>query len=152
MKISRRQLRRIILETVSKQLHAKQSDYGGMFIETGAGDDISMGTMIQNLIDSGDEEFFESGKNPKALNSMLTKNEEGVQGGMQSWDSDVFPQYYDVNLVKVVNRYASLNGFGVTWLGEDDEMPSDIAWNKQNTPPELEYEDDGTNEFEERYS
>ena len=55
MKISRRQLRRIILETVSKQLHAKQSDYGGMFIETGAGDDISMGTMIQNLIDSGDE-------------------------------------------------------------------------------------------------
>jgi len=152
MKISRRQLRRIILETVSKQLHAKQSSYGGMFVETGSGDHISAGEMIQNLIDSGDKEFLESGKNPEALNTMLTRHKEGVQGGMQSWDSDVFSQYYDVNLVKVVNRYAGLNGFDVTWLGEDDEMPSDTAWRKQNEPPESEYEDDGTNEFEEMYS
>jgi hypothetical protein len=152
MKISRRQLRRIILETVSKQLHAKESSYGGMYVETGAGDDISMGTMIQNLINSGDEEFFESGKNPEALSTMLTRHKEGVQGGMQSWDSDVFSQYYDVNLVKVVNRYASLNGLDITWLGEDDEMPSDVAWREKNTPPEPEYEDDGTNDFEEYYS
>ena len=152
MKISRRQLRRIILETVSKQLHAKESSYGGMYVETGAGDDISMGTMIQNLINSGDEEFFESGKNPEALSTMLTRHKEGVQGGMQSWDSDVFSQYYDVNLVKVVNRYASLNGLDITWLGEDDEMPSDVAWREKNTPPQPEYEDDGTNDFEEYYS
>lgn len=152
MKISRRQLRKIILEAVSKQLHAKQSAYGGMFVETGSADQLTIGEMIKNLIDSGDEEFFESGKNPEALNTILTRDKEGVQGGMKSWDSDVFSQYYDVNLVKVVNRYADLNGFDITWLGEDDEMPSDTAWRKQNASPEPEFEDDGTNEFEEYYS
>ena len=154
MKISHRQLRKIILETVSKQLHAKPHSYGGMSVETGSGDYISIGDMIQKLLDSGDEEFFDTGdgKNQEGLDTMLTRHKEGVQGGMEKWDSDVFSQYYDVHLVKVVNRYASLNGFDIMWLGEDDEMPSDVTWREQNTPPEPEYEDDGTNEFEERYS
>ena len=138
MKISRRQLRRIILEAVSKQLHAKELSYGGMYVETGAGDNISMGEMIQKLLDSGDEEFFDTGdgKNQEGLDTMLTRHKEGVQGGMEKWDSDVFSQYYDVNLVKVVSRYANLNGFDITWLGEDGEMPSDIAWREQNTSAE----------------
>ena len=154
MKITKRQLRRIILEAVSKQLHAKKSSYGGMYVETESGDYISIGDMIQKLLDSGDEEFFDTGdgKNQEGLDTMLTRHKEGVQGGMEKWDADVFSDYYDVHLVKVVNRYASLNGFDIMWLGEDDEMPSDVTWREQNTPPESEYEDDGTNEFEERYS
>jgi hypothetical protein len=154
MKISRHQLRRIILETVSKQLHAKESTYGGMYVETGAGEHVSIGEMVAALIDAGDTDIFNDpqGVDTVSLDRMLQQDGGGVQGGMERWDSDVFPQYYNVNLVKVVNRYASLIGLDITWLGEDDDMPSDTAWNKQNTPPEPEYEDDGTNEFEERYS
>tara|TARA_B100000029_G_C17341387_1_gene875410 strand:+ start:53 stop:520 length:468 start_codon:yes stop_codon:yes gene_type:complete len=155
MKLNRRQLRRIILEAVSKQLYAQPlGSMGGYHVETEEGEHISTGDMVQNLLNSGDEEFFESGKDPKSLNILLSRHEEGVQGGMEKWDSEVFSGYYNVNIVKVINRYASLKGFNhqINWLGRDDEMPSDRIWREQNASPEPEYEDDGTNEFEERYS
>ena len=154
---SRKNGREILKEEIglAKKLHAKPSSYGaGMFVEDSSGEYQSFGRMILDLLGAGDEEFFDSdnGQDPENLETLLTRHAEGVQGGAEKWDSDVFSDYYNVNLVKVVNRYAGLNGLEVEWLGEDDEMPSDIAWREQNTPPEPEYEDDGTNEFEERYS
>lgn len=157
MKLSRRQLRRIILETVSlsKGLYAKQSSYGGMFVEDSNGESISLGQMVLDLVGSGDTAFFNTadGEDPESLEKMLGKHAEGVQGGIERWDSDVFEKYYNVNNVKLVNWYASQKKLmPIHWVGEDDELPSDTAWREQNTPPEPEYEDDGTNEFEERYS
>ncbi len=153
---SRKNGREILREKVdlAKTLHARPSSYGGMYVEDSSGEYQTMGRMILDLIDVGDKEFFDSdnGQDPDSLEKILAKHAEGVQGGADKWDADVFSDYYNVNLVKVVNRYAGLKGMDVQWLGEDDEMPSDIAWREQNTPPEPEYEDDGTNEFEERYS
>ena len=155
MKLNRRQLRRIILEAISKQLYAQPlGDMGGYHVENEGGEYISTGEMVQSLLSSGDEEFFESGRDPKSLSNLISKHEEGIQGGMEKWDSEVFSMYYNVNIVKVINRYAELNGFNsqINWLSRDDDMPSDVAWRKQNELPEPEYEDDGTNEFEEIYS
>jgi len=153
---SRKNGREILTEDVdlTKKLYARPGSYGGMYTETGGGDHVGIGQMILDLVDSGDEEFFDSGdgRDPDSLEKILTKNTEGVQGGAHRWDSDVFSDYYNVNLIKVVNRYAGLNGLEVEWVGEDDEMPSDIAWREKNAEPAIEYEDDGTNEFEERYS
>ncbi len=157
MRITKRQLRRIIKEAVSlsKGLYAKESSYGGMFVEDSNGESISLGRMVLDLVDAGDTAFFNTGdgENPESLEKMLARHAEGVQGGIERWDSDVFEQYYNVNNVKLVNRYAYQKKLTpIHWVGEDDELPSDAAWREQNTPPEPEYEDDGTNEFEERYS
>ncbi len=139
-------------------LFAKQMSYGGyggMYVEDPSGEHISLGEMVLHLVDAGDTAFFNTtdGEDAKNLESLLTRHADGVQGGVQKWDSDVFETHYNVNPVKLVNRYAyDKNVHPIHWLGEDDEMPSDIAWREQNTPPEPEYEDDGTNEFEERYS
>ena len=153
---SRKNGREILRENEAgpKTLHAKPSPYGGMYVEDSSGEYLPIGRMVLDLVDADDEAFFESsdGQDPDSLEKILTQHTKGVQGGADQWDADVFSTYYNVNLVKVVNRYAGLSGLEVQWLGEDDEMPSDIAWRKQNTPPEPEYEDDGTNEFEERYS
>ena len=157
MRITRGQLRQIIKEAVSleKGLYARPSSYGGMFVEDSSGENISMGEMILNLVDAGDTAFFntDDGEDPESLEIMLGRHAEGVQGGIERWDSDVFETHYSVDNVKLINRYAYQNKLRpVHWLGEDDEMPSDAAWREQNVPPESEYEDDGTNEFEERYS
>ena len=157
VRLTRRQLRQIIKEAVSlsKGLYAKESSYGGMFVEDSNGESISLGRMVLDLVDAGDTAFFntDDGENPESLEKMLGRHAEGVQGGIERWDSDVFGEYYNVNNVKLVNRYASQKKLTpIHWVGEDDELPSDAAWREQNTPPEPEYEDDGTNEFEERYS
>jgi len=157
MKITRRQIRRIIKEAVnlSKGLYAKQTSFGGMFVEKSNGESISMGEMILDLIDANDTAFFntDNGKDQESLKAMLDKHAKGVQGGIEKWDSDVFESYYNVNNVKLVNRYAyQKNLRPIHWLGEDDELPSDKIWNEKNKQPDTEYEDDGTNEFEEYYS
>ena len=78
MKISRRQLRRIILEAVSKQLHAKQGELRWDVCRDWELEIIfQWETMIQKLLDSGDEEFFDTGdgKNPRRFRySMLTRH------------------------------------------------------------------------------
>ena len=155
--LSERVLKRIIKEAVSlsKGLYAKESSYGGMFVEDSNGESISLGRMVLDLVDAGDTAFFNTGdgEDPESLENMLARHADGVQGGIERWDSDVFGEYYNVNNVKLVNRYAYQKKLTpIHWVGEDDELPSDAAWREQNTPPEPEYEDDGTNEFEERYS
>jgi len=154
---SRKNGREILKENEAgpKTLHARPSSYGGMYVEDSSGEYQTMGRMVLDLVDAGDETFFDSdnGQDPDSLEKILTQHTKGVQGGADRWDADVFSTYYNVNLTKLVNRYAGLKGVDVQWLGEDDEMPSDIAWREQNDPAAgLEDIDDGTNEFEERYS
>jgi hypothetical protein len=157
MKITKRQLRRLIKEVVnlSKGLYAKETSYGGMYVEDSNGESISMGEMILNLIDADDTAFFntDDGEDPESLKAMLDKHAERVQGGIEKWDSDVFEQYYNVNNVKLVSRYSYQNKLRpIEWIGEDGELPSDKIWNEKNKQSDTKYEDDGTNEFEEYYS
>ena len=134
MKITRKQLRNIIKESLITDgvLYVDRHDFG-MSVEDEDGNYITIGEMVLDLIDSGDTDIFKAaqGVDPAALQKLQQKHAEGVQGGMQRWDSDVFEDYYNVDNDRVLRLYARLKGHRI------QEEPD---------------EDDGTNEFEEYYS
>ena len=72
---------------------------------------ITIGDMVLALTQAGEYDIF-IGPNPEddeaALNNLMSKHEEGVQGGMQEWDSQVFEDYYDVDVERVIANYATL--------------------------------------------
>lgn len=72
---------------------------------------ISVGDMVLALTQAGEYDIF-IGPSPKddeiALNNLMSKHEEGIQGGMQNWDSHVFEDYYDVDVERVISNYATL--------------------------------------------
>jgi hypothetical protein len=90
------------------------------------------------LLAAEQEDFFitHDGYDNKSLENLLTRHQDGVQGGMENWDTDVFSQYYNVSIDKVINNYAELNGHTVEAVSEGFD----------------EDEDDGTNDFESTYS
>ena len=134
MKITKRQLRNIIKESLLSEgvLYVDRHDYG-MSVEDDDGNYITIGEMVLDLIDSGDTDIFKAaqGVDPAALQKLQQKHAEGVQGGMQRWDPDVFEDYYNVDNDRVLRLYARL---------------------KDHSIQEEADEDDGTNEFEEYYS
>ena len=134
MKITKRQIRRIIKESLMSEgtLYVGRHDFG-MSVEDDDGNYITIGEMVLDLIDSGDTDIFRAaqGVDPAALQKLQQKHAKGVQGGMQRWDSDVFEEYYNVDNDRVIRLYARLKGHRI------QEEPD---------------EDDGTNEFEEYYS
>ena len=134
MKITKRQIRRIIKESLMSEgtLYVGRHDFG-MSVEDDDGNYITIGEMVLDLIDSGDTDIFRAaqGVDPAALQKLQQKHAKGVQGGMQRWDSDVFEEYYNVDNDRVIRLYARLKGHRIQ--EESDE-------------------DDGTNEFEEYYS
>jgi len=141
MKITKRQLRRIIKEEISNvmsegTLYVKRHLYGGFSVEDEDGEWIGLGEMVRSLLDAGIQEFASE----KGLVAMLKSDAEGVQGGLERWDSDVFPDYYGVDVDTLIQLYAKQNGAQVEEVEEKDpeEMYAD--------------EDDGTNAFEEYYS
>jgi len=67
-----------------------------------------------------------------AVNADPNKN----QGGMHKWDSSVFEDYYGADNQKILQAWGEMNGMELEQVGADDG----------------EYEDDGTNDFEEYYS
>ena len=142
MRITKKQIKQIIKEEVARALcegtlYISRSDYG-VTVEDDNDNYISIGEMVLDLIDSGDTDIFQApqGVDEKALQNLISKHEEGVQGGMQRWDSDVFGDYYSVDIERVLRLYARLKNHK---LQETSEMRN-------------EYEDDGTNEFESYYS
>ena len=134
MKITRKQLRNIIKESLLSEgtLYVDRHAYG-MSVEDDNGNYITIGEMVLDLIDSGDTDIFKAaqGVDPAALQKLQQKHAEGVQGGMQRWDSDVFEDYYNVDNDRVLRLYARLKDHRI------QEEPD---------------EDDGTNEFEAYYS
>ena len=71
---------------------------------------ITVGDMILALLQAGDDDIFQApqGVDPEALANLNQKHREGVQGGMQNWDSQVFEDYYDVDNERVLRLYAKL--------------------------------------------
>jgi len=138
MKITRKQLRSIIKEATRVTegvLYVDRHDYG-ISIEDDDDNYITIGEMVIDLIGSGDTDIFQAaqGVDEEALQKLVSKHEAGVQGGMERWDSDVFGNYYNVDVDRVIRLYARLKNHSIEEL--KDEEP----------------EDDGTNDFEEYYS
>ena len=143
MRITKRQLRKIIREAVSRRLkentlYVSKSEWNGSpIIEDDNDNWITVGEMIRSLLEAGDDDIFYApqGVDPKSLQSLLTQDKENVQGPIEKWDNDVFTHYYNVDIERVINLYARLKSYTIKDLSQEDE-----------------YEDDGTNEFEEMYS
>lgn len=140
MKVTRQQIRKIIKEAMlvtEGTLYVDRHDYG-VSIEDDDDNYITIGEMIVDLIDSNDTDIFQApqGVDEAALQKLISKHEAGVQGGMERWDSDVFGNYYNVDVDRVIRLYARLKNHDI----------------KETSGQEDEYEDDGTNDFEEYYS
>lgn len=101
-------------------LYVSRSEYGTT-VESEDDEYISFGDMILDLYKAGDDDFFvgRQGVDPKSLAVLMQKHEEGVQGGMQRWDSDVFSNYYNVDLDRVLRLYARLHNHRIEELDED---------------------------------
>ena len=116
MRITKRQLRRIIKESFIPEgvLHVDRYEYG-MSVEDDDGNYITIGEMVLDLIDSGDTDIFKAaqGVDPAALQKLQQKHAEGVQGGMQRWDADVFEDYYNVDVERVIANYATMMNHSV---------------------------------------
>ncbi len=88
----------------------------------GDGEPISVGEMVLDLLANGNDDIFQSpqGVDPSALARLQQKHMEGVQGGMQRWDSEVFEQYYDVDNERVLRLYAKLRNHDIRDVPYDD--------------------------------
>ena len=111
MKITKRQLRRIIHESLSgPTIYVEKSPYGGTMIEDDNGVYFSVGKMVISLLDSGESDFFHDAL---GLQELMAAHNRGVQGGMQKWDSDVFEEYYSLDMDRMIDKYAAANGLQV---------------------------------------
>ncbi len=125
MKISRRQLRRIIKEfRILKEgtLFVTRGDYGYIGLEDDSGNDYALGEVVAELLDAGITNIFmgSGGVDEKSLQSLLAKRGEKVQGGIERWDSDVFGEYYNVDTDVVIDEFAKLKSLTVQEASEED--------------------------------
>ena len=138
MKITRRQLRRIIKEATAADLlkgidtsgtgtppkkdviYVDETPYGLSILDSKR-EYKSLGEMILVLVDAGKGDFFHGFDDEKAMKKMMDKHEAGVQGGMQRWDAEVFEQYYNVDALRAVQMYADMFGLDIVYLEPEEE-------------------------------
>ena len=124
MKITKRQLRRIIRESFQIKegtLYMTRTPYG-MNVEDDDGDYVNIGLMAKTLLDAGDDDIFQAaqGVDQEALSNLMSQHEKGVQGGMERWDSDVFRDYYNVDLDRVLKLYARRMNHNIEEVESED--------------------------------
>ena len=125
MKITRRRLRRIIRESLQineATLWVERTPYG-MSVEDDAGKYVPMGAMVKALLDAGDDDIFNAPQGVwlEKLADLMSQHEKGVQGGMERWDSDVFRDFYNVDLDRVLRLYARRMNLSIKEVGNDDD-------------------------------
>ncbi len=125
MKITKRQLRRIIRESLQineGRLWVERGPYG-ISVEDDAGEYVSIGMMVKTLLDAGDDDIFQApqGVDPKSLRDLIGMAEQGVQGGVERWDPDVFRDYYNVDLDRVVRLYARKMNLSIKEVEDTDD-------------------------------
>jgi hypothetical protein len=96
-------------ESTGGTLHVKKMTYGGISIEDENGQDYGVGEMVKSLLNAGIKDFTSD----TGLKAMIKSDKEGIQGGIERWDSDVFPDYYGVDLDRLVQLYAEHKGMQV---------------------------------------
>ena len=116
----------------------KDPVYGTYDVTDENGEWYSVGEMIRDLLEKDIRNFFNTpdGTDAEAMQKMQTSIDNNVQGGVHRWDSDVFPEYYNVSNERAIELWAKQKGVEV----------------KTVEPETDDYEDDGTNDFEEKYS
>ena len=118
MRITKRQLRRIIKEALSgKTIYVEKTSQGVTMVEDEAGEYLSIGEMVKSLLDAGESDFFHDAL---GLDEMMAAHNKGIQGGMQGWDSDVFEDYYSLDMDKMIDKYADVNGLQVEHIPMGD--------------------------------
>ena len=102
----------------TKILYVEPMPYGGVSIEHEEKGALYLGEMIKSLIDGGETDFFHDAL---GLQELMNAHDNGVQGGMENWDSDVFEQYYSVDVEKMINLYARKNGLHMVDVSAEGE-------------------------------
>jgi hypothetical protein len=125
MRITRRQLRKIIRETnaLSRVLYVERGEGPFMYLKDDTGNDYAMGEIIAELLDAGlGSEIF--AVRPDSTSAMLArlqaKREEGVQGGIERWDQDVFETYYNIDNEMAVEVWADMKGLEIEIVQVDE--------------------------------
>jgi len=90
----------------SNILYVEQIPYGGFSVEHELDGPLTLGEMIKSLIDARETDFFHDAL---GFEELRNAHDNGVQGGMENWDSDVFEQYYSVDVEKMIDLYAKKN-------------------------------------------
>ena len=82
---------------------------------------IPAGEMIADLMDSDDVDFFNAaqGVDMKSLNRLIDKWSAGDAGPLTSWDVDVFTDYYNVDMSRVVRLWARRNDMRIEEVGSE---------------------------------
>ena len=88
-------------------------EYGGIHVKKEDDEGIRVGSIILSLIARGIDIYHEGQSHKEGM--LLRRHEEGVQGGMENWDSDVFELYYGIDLNKALEEYAALFGYQVVY-------------------------------------
>jgi len=125
MKITKRQLRRIIREQLQINegtLWVERSPYG-ISVEDDSGEYVAMGHMVKTLLDAGDDDIFDSpqGVDSKSLRNLIGTAEMGSAGELERWDTAVFRDYYNVDLDRVVRLYARRMNLSVKEVEDTDD-------------------------------
>ena len=94
----------------------KRSSYGGYFVDV----DETIGEMLIELVNGGVLEWQEV-TSQENLIKMLKNHKDGVQGGMERWDSDVFEDIYGVDVEFVIQEWAKMNGRKAVDLADESE-------------------------------
>ena len=142
MKLTRSQLRRHIREELLQEgtLFITHGDYGYVGVEDDAGNEYTVGEIVAELLDAGAaEEIFDAHDSVLALEKLQAKREQpGAAGPMESWDSDVFDMYYDVDRERAVRVWAVMNGFKI----EEHEGPEGYGdegdWRQDEYPEQAQ--------------
>ena len=133
MKLTKSKLKQIIKEelgillkeSAGGTLHVKGAHFGtGIDVEDDEGEYMSVGQMVRSLLNAGIKDFTSE----EGLAAMLKSDAEGVQGGLERWDSDVFSDYYGVDLRGVVEKFAEQEGMHVNYIEPEEESDEDGYW------------------------
>ena len=124
MRITKTQLRRIIRESLQineGKLWVERTPYG-ISVEDDAGEYVAIGHMVKTLLDAGDDDIFDSpqGVDQKSLRNLIGTAVMGGAGPVERWDSDVFRDYYNVDLDRVVRLYARRMNLEIKEVSDDD--------------------------------
>ena len=124
----------------------KDPVYGGAKVTDEKGEWYGIGEMVRDLLEKDIKSFFNTsdGEDAEAMQKMQTSIDKNVQGGVDRWDSDVFPEYYNVSIDSVVELWAKQNGVEVQVVepepdpDEDEGYDSDGSYESSNPFTSLE--------------
>jgi len=124
MKITKRQLRKIIKEQMAKAfagtLFVERGGYGYVGLSDDVGNEWTLGEAVAQVLASGTTSIFrgKAGEDPDSLFQLQSKDTQGVQGGMSRWDSDVFEIHYNVDIERVIMEFAELKNLEIVDASE----------------------------------